>query len=50
MINKDCSLHCPEYGRCNNRCDGKECEGFIPMDYEEDEYDAFEEILERTTY
>ncbi len=47
---KDCSLQCPEYGYCNNRRNGKECEGFIPMDSEEEEVDAFEEKLERTTY
>jgi hypothetical protein len=49
-MNKECCLMCPEYGYCNNRCIGKECEGFIPMDSEEEKTDAFEEKLERTTY
>lgn len=50
MINKECSAMCPEYGYCNNRCSGKECEGFIPMDSSEEEHDQMEDKLERTTY
>lgn len=50
MFSKNCSLQCPEYGYCQNRRNGKECGGFIHMDSEEEEVDAFEEKLERTTY
>ena len=50
MINKECSAMCPEYGYCNNRCSGKECEGFIPMDSNEEEHDPMEDKLERATY
>ena len=48
-MNKVCSMMCPEYGYCNNRCDGHECGGFNPMDSDEEEHDPFEEKLERTT-
>lgn len=48
-MNKKCSLMCPEYGCCNNRCEGHECGGFNgPVNSEE--VDSFEEKLERTTY
>lgn len=47
-MKKECSLMCPEYGYCNNRCDGHECGGFNHVDSEE--VDSFEEKLERTTY
>lgn len=50
MFSKKCSLQCQEYGYCQNRRNGKECGGFIPMYSEEEEVDAFEEMLERTTY
>ena len=50
MIYKQCTKMCPEYGYCNNRYSGHECEGFIPMDSDEDEHDQVEEKLERVTY
>ena len=50
MIKKTCDLYCPDFGYCNNRCSGKECEGFIPMDSDEEEDDAEEERLERMMY
>ena len=49
-MKKECSLMCPEYGYCNNRCNGHECGGFSPMDSDEEEHDPFEEKLERSTY
>lgn len=49
-MNRVCSLMCPEYGYCNNRNNGQECEGFIPMDSEEEEFDPMEERIERMTY
>ena len=49
MIYKQCTKMCSEYGYCNNRCSGKECEGFTPMDSDE-EHDPMEEKLERATY
>ena len=49
-MNKICSLFCADFGYCNNRSDGKECRGFIPMDSDEEEPDPMEEILERSTY
>ena len=49
-MNKKCSLMCPEYGYCNNRYSEKECEGFIPIDSDEEELDPLEEKLERSTY
>lgn len=50
MINIICDLFCPDFGYCDNRCSGKECEGFIPMDSDEDEHDPMEDKLERATY
>lgn len=50
MIYEQCTKMCPEYGYCNNRCPGKECEGFIPMDSDEEEHDPMEEKIERSTY
>lgn len=49
-MTKLCSLMCPEYGYCKNRCKDKECGGFNPMDSNEEEHDPMEEKLERTTY
>lgn len=50
MIYKQCTKMCPKYGYCNNRCSEKECEGFNPMDSDEEERDPMEEKLERMTY
>ena len=44
-MNKKCSLMCPEYGYCNNHCEGHECGGFSPMD-SDGENDSSEEDLE----
>lgn len=49
-MNRVCSLMCPEYGYCNNRCEGNECCGFSPMSSDEEEHDVMEEKLERATY
>ena len=48
-MNGLCSLMCPEFGYCNNRKEGQDCVGFIPMDSEE-EYDEEYERIERMTY
>ena len=44
-----CTPFCPDMGYCANECNG-ECEGFIPMDSDEEEHDTTEEKLERMTY
>lgn len=51
MGTKNCTLFCSEYGYCRNRNVG-ECQGFAPMNSDglDEETDAMEEKLERTTY
>lgn len=45
-----CGLFCADFGYCDNRCEGNECGGFIPMDSDEEEDDEFEKKVERATY
>lgn len=48
-LTKHCDAFCPQMGLCANKNEN-ECEGFIPIDSDEEEHDPLEEKLERSTY
>ena len=45
-LTKHCDAFCPQMGLCANKNEN-ECEGFIPMDSDEEEQNSLEEKLEQ---